>query len=784
MSTFNQFLKSVKPRFYTIGWRVAWGYLALFACLLVIMTVWFRVHRETRRVDNQLVNIHLPLSLELKELAQQVESTRELVRSLGSGGGPTAAAMLRRMHSHDLRQSYNDVQALLNQETDMKGQEQVRRCLRELEAMITVQERLLGDLAALAPDNEAGRQLVRQAFVAEAEPQADAVQKTVNATVLQQAQAVQQLQGQWQQQYSLLTLTLLGMLMVFAAVAVVSWRLTSRSISQPLHRLADAINAMRRGQLMQLETEERRDEIGRMHHVVRQMLESLRQKADFAHQIGQGNFEQPFEPEGREDAFGQALLEMRTNLQRSANEEFKRTWIATGLTQASDLLRSHAQNSQELYDRVLAFVIKYTGANQGAFFIADHSLKDHVHLEMAACYAYNKRKAVSQHIEPGQGLVGQVFVDKETLFMTDVPASYVAITSGLGEATPRCLLITPLKLNNEVQGVIELASFEVLPDYKITFMEAVAEGIAATISMVQMNERTKRLLLESQQQTEEMRAQEEEMRQNMEELAATQEEIHRRSVELDGTLRAINGTLATADFSMSGVIIDVNQNLAALLGYEPDQLFGKDFNYIIDGERSHIDPSQLWNQLRQGNAQQFELRMTGHEGRDAWVHTTFTPVKNTSGMLAKVIMLASNITHNKLRSLASDALLEAVRGVMAVAELDAQGNIISANDIFARMTRYDLSQLVGMPHRQLFDATYATGPVYAQLWHRLLQGQLITEDHTYFRGDGQPLQVRVRYAPIANLSGQTARIVLFAINLSKLKNEGPEQVTHQLPEAL
>lgn len=225
------------------------------------------------------------------------------------------------------------------------------------------------------------------------------------------------------------------------------------------------------------------------------------------------------------------LTKSLMELEKAQEDEKKRVWATTGLAEIGGLLRGE-ENLQVLTDKIVAYMVKYLQANQGAMFLLDNEDPNDVHLVMKAAYAFNRKKYLNKRVELGQGLVGQSYLEKDFIYLTEVPDSYVNITSGLGDANPRSILITPMIVNDEVYGVFELASFKEIPQYQIDFMMELGENIAMTLNSFKINEKTKRLLNEMQEQSEQLRSQEEEMRQNMEELQATQEQQERQEKEL------------------------------------------------------------------------------------------------------------------------------------------------------------------------------------------------------------------------------------------------------------
>jgi len=228
-------------------------------------------------------------------------------------------------------------------------------------------------------------------------------------------------------------------------------------------------------------------------------------------------------------------------LEAAQTEEQKRQWAAEGIAQISEIVR-HTGSKESLFDQLISATVKYLKANQGGLFVVDRS-ESEVAIQLAACYAYERKKYIHKTIHPGEGLIGQTYLEAEYLHFTEIPENYVNISSGLGKATPTSLIIMPLKVNEEVEGILELASFKHFEEHEITFLERLGEVMAAYIQNQRVMLQTQHLLEQAQEQGEEMRAQEEEMRQNMEELQATQEEMHRKEQEYQTRIQELEQQL-------------------------------------------------------------------------------------------------------------------------------------------------------------------------------------------------------------------------------------------------
>ncbi|HEY9047525.1 MAG TPA: GAF domain-containing protein, partial [Ohtaekwangia sp.] len=330
-----------------------------------------------------------------------------------------------------------------------------------------------------------------------------------------------------------------GIVVVFIIVYAILATSFTRRMRFKISSIRESIMALAAGSFRHKIELSGNDELTDMASSLNTLKEDLMKKTAFAEQIRNGNLDAAYEPNHEDDQLGHSLLRLKENLQSVKEEDQKRNWTTDGLARFVEVLRSNKNISALAHDvtKNLVLLIK---ANQGALFVLSDDQGGSQHLEMIACYAFNRTKYLTKKVDIGEGLIGQAFLEKETIYLKEIPDDFVRITSGLGEANPKYILIAPLKVNEDVVGIMELASFKPFQQHEIAFVEKIGENIAHTILSYRTAENTQRLLDESHEQAENMRAQEEELRQNQEELQATQEEISRKYNALFKQLAELN----------------------------------------------------------------------------------------------------------------------------------------------------------------------------------------------------------------------------------------------------
>ncbi len=305
-----------------------------------------------------------------------------------------------------------------------------------------------------------------------------------------------------------------------------------KNITSAITRVSNQLLEMAKGVRTSKLNIESVDEIGEMGKSLDILIDGLGSYTEFANEIGADNLDAKFTPLSKDDELGNSLLEMRHSLKVARKEEAirqienkQRSWIAEGLSSINEVMRKTEEDLKQTAHNIISSLVRYLNANQGGLFLLNDDDENDLYIEQVASFAYDRNRFHQKRLEMGEGVVGACFYEKKSIFMTKLPKNYMEIRSGLGTAGPTSLIVVPLLIENEVIGVMEIASFDVFQKYELEFIESVANNIASNLFTSKSNRKTRELLEKFRMQAKEKAAQEAEMRQNLIELEELREKL-------------------------------------------------------------------------------------------------------------------------------------------------------------------------------------------------------------------------------------------------------------------
>lgn len=286
-------------------------------------------------------------------------------------------------------------------------------------------------------------------------------------------------------------------LIIFFSIIIIA--IFVKRFLKPIIDLRDSMISLAKGEFPEEIEYDNNDEIYDTIEAMNEFVYRLKIATDFAQKIGKGEiYDVESESKLGSDVLSKSLISMRKNLSKIEADSLKSKWVTEGIAIYGELLRNNSSNINQLGKAFVSSIVSYIGVHHGGFF-ALRSLDSHdVSFELVASYAYELDEKKNTVFKLGQGLIGQCAEEKETIHITNAPPELTKISSGLGNASPGFILIVPLKIQNQVLGVLELASFEKLDLYQINFIEKIGESVASSILSIKINEQTQQLLKESQ----------------------------------------------------------------------------------------------------------------------------------------------------------------------------------------------------------------------------------------------------------------------------------------------
>ena len=289
---------------------------------------------------------------------------------------------------------------------------------------------------------------------------------------------------------------------------------TIRIITAPIIEMTTLAKRIASGNLSQKIEQPGADEIGDLARSINVMVDILNEISDQADAIASGDFSVDVKQKNDKDRLGIALNEMKKQIKdrtlamqkseqqiQQVNESLQlQNKLKSQISKITDITQG-ATSLVAVSDAIISALAKMTDSGHGILYISDQKeghTSDNLTLSLMASYAFEKRKGVLNNIALGEGLVGQCAKEKEQILLSNAPADYVQIYSGLGEKIPLNILVTPIIFEHRLMGVIELASFSAFSSAQTEMLSQITNNIGAVFNNIQNLEQTKKLLAETQ----------------------------------------------------------------------------------------------------------------------------------------------------------------------------------------------------------------------------------------------------------------------------------------------
>ncbi|MEO7743323.1 MAG: response regulator, partial [Usitatibacter sp.] len=283
---------------------------------------------------------------------------------------------------------------------------------------------------------------------------------------------------------------------------------------------------------------------------VNQLAENLttqvRAIAEVATAVTQGDLTRSItvQAKGEVAALKDTINEMIRNLRDTTQKNTETDWLKTNLAKFSRMLQG--QKDLNTVGRLILSELAPVVTAQHAEFHVLSGGDEMPHLTLLASYASDGEVAHGRRIGLGEGLVGQCALEMRKILLTNPPQDYLRISSGLGSATPRNILVLPVVFESQVKGVLELASFEGFSEIHQAFLDQLTESIGVVINTIEANTRTEDLLTQSQALAQELQSRQEELQTTNQELqekarllAHQNQEVERKNQEVEQARQAL-----------------------------------------------------------------------------------------------------------------------------------------------------------------------------------------------------------------------------------------------------
>jgi len=276
-----------------------------------------------------------------------------------------------------------------------------------------------------------------------------------------------------------------------------------------------------------------KDLTGNVNLLAANLTTQVRAIAEVATAVTKGDLTRSVQVEARGEVaeLKDNINTMIGNLRLTTDRNTEQDWLKTNLARFTNMLQGQ-RDLTTVGRMLLSELAPLVGAQHGVIYQVQTDGADTL-LKLLSAYADDVSNGYPAHLELGEGLIGQCARDARRMFITEMPASVVPISSGLFRAPPRNAIVLPVSFEGQVKAVIELASLGSFTDLQMSFLEQLTTSIGIVLNSIEATMQTEGLLKQSQELATELQTQQRELQQTNEQLEQKAQQLADRNVEVE-----------------------------------------------------------------------------------------------------------------------------------------------------------------------------------------------------------------------------------------------------------
>ncbi len=239
-------------------------------------------------------------------------------------------------------------------------------------------------------------------------------------------------------------------------------------------------------------------------------------------------------------------------------------------------------------------------------------------------------------------------------------------------------------------------------------------------------------------------------------------------------MNAIGNASGIIEMDTEGKLLNVNQTIADLLGYEREELIDTNHLKICPKEYSKsAEYKELREKVMSGDFMFETFRRIAKDGSTVWLQGVYSPILDLEGKVYKIMFFAQDATNRREQNSENRGKLTALDRAMAVMELDLEGNILDLNEDYEESLGYG-DEIVGKNLYSILVHKDVSEENFKSLLEQLKSNQIITDSFKHITKEGKEVWMEGSLNPITNYDGEVVKIAAYMQDITERRARNSE----------